>query len=452
MAHRTRLETLFEGDDTPVVHYNSNYKPRSLPSRPTNAKQFPSLANHYHTVHGHYNYPITTILENPLPASTKYLDLPQQQLQQYHARGTTSPTTLGETTTPHQQKFSLAHFWNRHLFTAPPPPQQQILSASPTSSPPTPELYRLTSAPPGVAPNNASSKIPTHQQQPPRHPQRSASSSSSLSYTLSPSSSSSSSSSSPSSSSSNSSSSESRLGSASSTCVSDSSSTPSPTSTTSSTSSLSNLVLGTISKRSSRTGLSLPFTSSAKSPSLASAPVPLTTSTSTSTSTSTTGSSPSTASSGLKTVPLSRSQSHSAVMVKRNSQSSVSSSVCPQHQQHQQGVMHGGRRGREGQQHEAGESTETAPQDEQDLQQPHILSIKKRVASGQAQLDHYRSMISQLEQQSSVFVQQQQELKERRDHVARAVESLENIGASGFFGTGQTILGCEIGQTQIFTE
>lgn len=95
--------------------------------------------------------------------------------------------------------------------------------------------------------------------------------------------------------------------------------------------------------------------------------------------------------------------------------------------------MHGGRRGREDQEaqqqqpHEAEESTETAPQDEQDLQQPHILSIKKRVASGQVQLDHYRSMISQLEQQSSVFVQQQQELKERRDHVARAVESLENV-------------------------
>ncbi|KAG0014377.1 hypothetical protein BGZ81_000486 [Podila clonocystis] len=35
-------------------------------------------------------------------------------------------------------------------------------------------------------------------------------------------------------------------------------------------------------------------------------------------------------------------------------------------------------------------------------------------------------MISQLDQQSSVFVQQQQELRERRDHVARAVESLEN--------------------------
>ncbi|KAG0355276.1 hypothetical protein BG005_005804 [Podila minutissima] len=94
--------------------------------------------------------------------------------------------------------------------------------------------------------------------------------------------------------------------------------------------------------------------------------------------------------------------------------------------------MHGGRRGGEDQEaqqqqpHEAEESTETAPQDEQDLQQPHILSIKKRVASGQVQLDHYCSMISQLEQQSSVFVQQQQELKERRDHVARAVESLEN--------------------------
>ncbi|KAG0014375.1 hypothetical protein BGZ81_000484 [Podila clonocystis] len=106
MAHRTRLETLFEGDDAPVTHYNSNYKPRSLPSRPTNAKQFPSLANHYHTVHGHYNYPITTIIEDPLPSSTKYLDLPQQQLQQYHARGTTtSPTTPSEATPQQQNSF-----------------------------------------------------------------------------------------------------------------------------------------------------------------------------------------------------------------------------------------------------------------------------------------------------------------------------------------------------------
>ncbi|KAF9315244.1 hypothetical protein BG003_003237 [Podila horticola] len=385
MAHRTRLETLFEGDDAPVVHYNPNYKPRSLPSRPTNAKQFPSLANHYHTVHGHYNYPITTILEDPLSASTKYLDLPQQQLQQYHARGTTTSSTPSETTTP-QQKFSLAHFWSRHLFTAPPAPPPQTLSASPSSSPPTPEPYRPTSAPPG-APNNTSPKISTHQQQVPRHPQRSASSSSSKSDTLSPSSSLSSASSNSSSLSSSLSCSESRPGSASSTCVSsDSGSTLSPSSTTSS--SLSNLVLGTISKRSSRTGLTLPFTSSTKSPSLASAPVPLTTST---------GSTSSTVNSG-KTVPLARSQSHSSVMVKHNSPS-VSSSATEKHLQ----------------------------QDEQDLRQPHVLSIKKRVASGQAQLDHYRSMISQLDQQSSVFVQQQQELKERRDHVARAVESLENV-------------------------
>lgn len=89
-----------------------------------------------------------------------------------------------------------------------------------------------------------------------------------------------------------------------------------------------------------------------------------------------------------------------------------------------------GRRGREDleEQHHQKEATEKhLQQDEQDLRQPHVLSIKKRVASGQAQLDHYRSMISQLDQQSSVFVQQQQELKERRDHVARAVESLENV-------------------------
>ncbi|KAF8988296.1 hypothetical protein BGZ52_012067 [Haplosporangium bisporale] len=439
MAHRTRLETLFEGDDAPVVHY----KPRSLPSRPTNTKQFPSLANHYHTVHGLHNYSITTILEDPLPASAKYLDLPQQQLQQYHARGTTttSPAT-SETTTPQQQKFSLAHFWNRHLFTAP-PPQQQPLPASPSSSPPTPEPNRPTSAPPGVTQNNNNnnnnnnsspkSSHPSH----PRHPQRSASSSSSLSCTLSPTSSSSSSSSP------YSTSSESR--SSSSTSVSDSGSTISGStlsaSPTTTSTSLSHLVLGSISKRSSR-GLTLPFTSSTnnnKSPSLASAPVPLATTT-----TNTNGSPMTASSSSGGKVPLARSQSQSAVMVKRTSPSLVASSSVWQ-QQHQQGV-HSGRRGRDDQEEEEQqqqqqqqqhweEASEQGQQQQKqqqqqhdlDLRQPTYLSTKKRVASGQAQLDHYRSMIQQLDAQSGVFVSQQQELRERRDHVARAVESLENV-------------------------
>ncbi|KAI9234037.1 MAG: hypothetical protein BYD32DRAFT_424467 [Podila humilis] len=140
-------------------------------------------------------------------------------------------------------------------------------------------------------------------------------------------------------------------------------------------------------------------------------------------------------------VPVARSQSQSAVMVKRTSPSLVASSSVWQ-QQPQQGV-HSGRRGRDDQEEEQQqqqqqhweEASEQGQQQQKqqqqqhdlDLRQPTYLSTKKRVASGQAQLDHYRSMIQQLDAQSGVFVSQQQELRERRDHVARAVESLENV-------------------------
>lgn len=126
-------------------------------------------------------------------------------------------------------------------------------------------------------------------------------------------------------------------------------------------------------------------------------------------------------------------------MVKRTSPSLVESSSVWQQQQHQQGV-HGGRRGRDDQEIEEQQREEASEQGQQqqqqqkqqqqhdlDLGQPTYLSTKKRVASGQAQLDHYRNMIQQLDAQSGAFVSQQQELRERRDHVARAVESLENV-------------------------